>query len=425
MARNGRNGRGRGRGGRGRGRGRGRFQSRSRSSSSRYEYKFHPHGIGAYAQTATFQTVKDHIIQTIQKTFKNGQDVAESLRELKKKDLKSERPVLEVSSDTDADKKKIEDKGLEIEFDAKLKIYLERVELLRTNMTKAYGLIIANYCSTTMQTKIEEHPEYESKILDNPIELLDAILILMHDPVRAKYPFASLTDAISHLVNIKQVENENLLEYMKRFKQQQSILKSHLGGDILDKFVEKTQEYRDETDTTKQDEMKSEAYEKWMAYLLIRNSDQRKYGTLTTQLVSQYSMGQNQYPKTFQIASDILSQHRFDSRNNKFDRKKGQSKKDDDTSSTTSETSSETSFAQLADGTRICYCCGKKGHWSPQCPEKDTRPKERWVISQSNLHLHMQAIAENKNGDNENASLTSEAASIASLRSGRSSSTLR
>ena len=41
----------------------------------------------------------------------------------------------------------------------------------------------------------------------------------MHDPVRAKYQYASLTEAVARMLNIKQMENENLINYVKRFKQ--------------------------------------------------------------------------------------------------------------------------------------------------------------------------------------------------------------
>ena len=70
----------------------------------------------------------------------------------------------------------------------------------------------------------------------------------MHDPIRAKYPCASLTEAMSRMLNIKQMENEGLLDYVKRFKESRNITKSHVGTDILDKFVENTRDYREELD---------------------------------------------------------------------------------------------------------------------------------------------------------------------------------
>jgi hypothetical protein len=43
--------------------------------------KFILHGIGKEVQqTATYQTVKDYIIQLVQKSFRNGKDVADSTR---------------------------------------------------------------------------------------------------------------------------------------------------------------------------------------------------------------------------------------------------------------------------------------------------------------------------------------------------------
>jgi hypothetical protein len=45
--------------------------------------KFIPHGIGKEVwQTATYQTVKDYIIQLVQKSFRNGKDVADFIRKM-------------------------------------------------------------------------------------------------------------------------------------------------------------------------------------------------------------------------------------------------------------------------------------------------------------------------------------------------------
>jgi hypothetical protein len=141
-------------------------------------------------------------------------------------------------------------------------------------LTKAYALIFSTFYNKTTQNRIQ-HPKFESVIHDDPVELLDKIKVLMHDPIRAKYPFASLTGAISKMLNLKQSENEGLLDYDNRFKELRDIMKSHVGTDILDKFVENTLEYyRDESNATLKQEMKDGAFDRWMAYLLIRNSNQ-------------------------------------------------------------------------------------------------------------------------------------------------------
>ena len=79
-------GRGRGRGRNGRG-GRGRGCSANSTKSTTKEMKFYPHTVGSQQQSITYDTVKDHIVQYVQKTYKNGIDIAESLEKESMKDL--------------------------------------------------------------------------------------------------------------------------------------------------------------------------------------------------------------------------------------------------------------------------------------------------------------------------------------------------
>jgi hypothetical protein len=101
------------------------------------------------------------------------------------------------------------------------------------------------------------------------------------------------------------MENEGLLEYIKRFKVSRDIMKTHIGTDILNKFDENTKDYQDETYVDIKKEMKDGAFGKWMAYLLVSSSDQGKYGSLMNGLVSQFSMENNQYPKTIRAELQI------------------------------------------------------------------------------------------------------------------------
>jgi hypothetical protein len=124
-----------------------------------------------------------------------------------------------------------------------------------------------------------------------------------------------------------------------------------------------------------------------MAYLLIRNSDQAKYGTVMNGLVSQFSMQNNQCPKTVTAATDILSNHRFDNSGVLNKKKWSQSKKNEDGTSTNKEDGSkETSFAQVGKD-KTCYCCGKKAHISPECPQKSTITRGSSKIGWSALQI--------------------------------------
>jgi hypothetical protein len=245
-------------------------------NSKQLEIKFFPHGIGRETQTVTYDTVKDHIVQYVQKTLKNADPVAN----------------------------RNEQARMDIMYQAKLKRYLEQKDTLEHNLTKAYALIFSTDCNKTMHNRIEEHLDFETTIHDDPIELLSKIKVLMHDPIRAKYPFALLTEAIIRMLNIKQIENEGWLDYVKQFKQSRDITKSHVGTDILDKFVENTCEYQEEEYAIKKKEMKDGVFNKWMAYLLIHNSNQSKYGSLLNRLVLQFSMDNSQHPKNIMGATD-------------------------------------------------------------------------------------------------------------------------
>jgi hypothetical protein len=142
--------------------------------------------------------------------------------------------------------------------------------------------------------------------------LLEALKELMHDTVRAQYPFKSFTTAERNLITIRQFENEPLLDFVKRFKQVRDVYKSHVGTKILDEFTKKLDEYKEATDAAAKKAVKEASFEKWMAYLLIEQSDHNKYGSLIKGFVSQYLLGNDQYPKTIAAATDVLSQHRFD-----------------------------------------------------------------------------------------------------------------
>ena len=89
---------------------------------------------------------------------------------------------------TNATRKQIEQDGLDLEYCTELNQHIKREELLKQNLIKTYALIMGNYCSKVMENRVEEYPEFKTKIRDNPIELLKAIKVLMHDSARARYP---------------------------------------------------------------------------------------------------------------------------------------------------------------------------------------------------------------------------------------------
>jgi hypothetical protein len=146
-------------------------------------------------------------------------------------------------------------------------------------MNKAYAMIYEFHCTKGMQSAIKEHPKYESEIKNNPIELLKSIKVLMHEPVSARYPLASLTDALLRFAAIKQKEDENLTQYTNRFKGDRDLLVSIIDTRAFDKFVEIQPGYEDLTNEEK-NELKENIFDKWIGHVFIKGADNIKYGSV-------------------------------------------------------------------------------------------------------------------------------------------------
>lgn len=273
-------GRGRGRfthgqgspGGRGGGR---RTQTNSQRSNTTpnkpLELKFGPLVQGK-ALTASYATVKEAIVLHIQKSYVDGNDVAQSLEHEGLIDLETEEPERKLSAKEDAEAARIEQTGFDMKYQEALRGFSGRTDNLRRNMLRAYALIFNDYCNPTMKSRLEQQSNFESEIKNHPIKLLEVIKILMHAPIRATYPMIPMTDALIRLVNVKQMDQELVADYIKRFKQLRDVAKSHLGTAVLDQYVEHSAEYMEldpdpGEDLAAKKKLKNAAYDTWMAYL--------------------------------------------------------------------------------------------------------------------------------------------------------------
>ena len=81
---------------------------------------------------------------------------------------------------------------------------------------KAYAYIFENFCAKELQIALKELPNYERDVVNNSINLLKEVRGLMYTPIKASYPFMSLTENLSNLLNIKQTENKSLIDYTTR-----------------------------------------------------------------------------------------------------------------------------------------------------------------------------------------------------------------
>eukprot|EP00980_Cylindrotheca_fusiformis_P017437 scaffold5425_cov55-Cylindrotheca_fusiformis.AAC.4 len=145
---------GRGRGGRsgrgGRGRTSGRFRSDQLAGSkkTKIDYKLYPHGSGSDTQSASFYKVVEQVVLLkVGKTFDNGKDIAETIRQLEDVDLMKEIPLVKVLTKTDEPDDAVRDQKNEAFaalHEEDMKRFSTRRDDLRKNKPKAYALIFAD-----------------------------------------------------------------------------------------------------------------------------------------------------------------------------------------------------------------------------------------------------------------------------------------
>jgi len=74
-----------------------------------------------------------------------------SLRENKKLDLSKENPNQTMSTNSDENVKAILQAGYDVKYTAEITSHAARVQLLQVKLTKAFSLILTDYCTPGMQ----------------------------------------------------------------------------------------------------------------------------------------------------------------------------------------------------------------------------------------------------------------------------------
>ena len=148
--------------------------------------------------------------------------------------------------------------------------------------------------------------------------------------------------------------------------------------------------------------VKKEMHEAFLAYVYLQGSDHTKYGELLKHLSGQYALGQDQFLKSVTMVTNILSNHKYDDayaerlKQNKQNCEKQQNENEEDKQQLIT-------FLQFEGK---CWCCSKKGHQSPQCPDNN-KPKRDWAINKmQQMQAAQQAIISDMLTWEESANIT-------------------
>ena len=201
MGRSGRGGRGFGRGGRGKGgqnKKNGDPNSKKKDATDK-KYIFTLIESTVDVRVSAYETTLKKLYEHLMKEIKNHpEDVVDSLKDKKVKDLDNGQSQTIELLPKDADERKIEE--IRMINETHKMVYLQikqeerrRTEILGSNLRVAYSIIFSSFCDRELQNRLEHRDDFISKVENNPIELLAAIKEMMHTALHEK-----LTSPMKH-----------------------------------------------------------------------------------------------------------------------------------------------------------------------------------------------------------------------------------
>ena len=225
--------------------------------------EFTPHTAGKH-QSVTCDTVKEHMLQELQKELRRGHDSVTRLRAGVNPGvsmIKPERKIEEKGSQT-SEEQKMKQEGHDTEWQTERKEFGARKNTHDENAFEACAMTFG-HCNETMQSRIEETNEFEAKIRNDPWTPMDTIKLRICGQVRAKCECVQPTDTPMQFLTLKQEHGETLGDHNERFKQGQDNLKGNLGDKTLNDCITKTDKYKSESDADERAEQTKTAFKKW------------------------------------------------------------------------------------------------------------------------------------------------------------------
>jgi hypothetical protein len=164
------------------------------------------------------------------------------LEEKRTLQIKIQMLRLMTSENSDDQESSLENEQFKFFYQAEIDSYVKRKDTYVSNIGNAYALIFGQ-CSKAMQSKIQVRLDFESEIKGNPVALLVAIQEQAMSYQEHQYEMITIADSIYNMLNIKQREEEHLLEYTTRYISAKDLMESQIGGNlILTKFVNNMKE---------------------------------------------------------------------------------------------------------------------------------------------------------------------------------------
>ena len=123
---------------------------------------------------------------------------------------------------------KFDQTALKMQYKASFTHHKKRRAAYARNVTRAYDLLLSQYCGDVMKEQLETQPDYDTNIRDKPIAVQKPIKVLAHNPTRGRYHYACIYKSLERKLNIQQKDNKTIVTYKDTFEQNVEVLKMHL-----------------------------------------------------------------------------------------------------------------------------------------------------------------------------------------------------
>ena len=308
-------------------------------------------------------------------------------------------------------------------YGEKVKQYVKKESTLLGNMATLHA-VIWGQCSETMKARLKVMTNWRERTEANDcFWLLQQIKAVTLQFDEKRHGIMSLLDARSSLLNCKQQQGQPVNVYKETLKGWADAIQQFHGGSVAERL--NTVPATDDNGATRTDAQREEiAHEETLAMLMIRGADPTRYGTLIVELLNQFAMGKDEYPKTMTDAASLLTT--YETPTNQQPRQHTAGPVVTPRNMTSSEASALT-FAQRSTMTyaqRVaasvagtngvlhpgisCYSCNGAGHYSDACPAPGGgssttgttlthTPTDRSTTSGTTLTQHAYMLAQSNN----------------------------
>jgi len=256
-------------------------------------------------------------------------------------------------------------------YEMKLRMVFDKEEQYHSDKAKLFRVIMGQ-CTTAMKNKVESTAGYdELEKNDDVIGLLKVLKSHAYTTDNVQYEYWIMQASMRKLIEMKQEPRESLSAFAKRFLAQLEVTEDVWGMLIPHKMKGKP--------TADQEAARN----KYLACVFLAGVDKSKYGNAVDDLNNDFLLGAISYPEDVPSMMTLLSNRRGDHGGNKY----VDALKDGDDDSSIG---SLASFLQREKKDKVCYCCGERGHTSPNCPQRSTIPSKEWYIKKKQQRSRQQ-----------------------------------